>query len=219
MNLKTISGGKRLLFCYERLCDCDLRVVERQMAGRKFDSALMLGTARRCRYGCPYVVVCSPLSGLTPFPTSFWLTCPWLCHFIGSVESDGGVGQLERWLETHKRAWGKWDSYYHFDFDHRLAKMALLSPNRLYLLRRFRPKVFDRLCRNGTGGTRHDPGSPIRVKCIHLQTASWLAFRRHPGEEWLKARGIGQDCGGVMRNLCYGWITPKIAAPSTSLLS
>jgi len=176
------------------------------MAGRKFAPALILGTASRCRWGCPRVIVCSPLKeasfskgvvagggrGFVPFPTSFWLTCPWLARFIGTVESQGGVGDLEQWLKNY--AFREW---LFFDIDHRLARMALLPPSRLKFLRRFKPKIFDRVRRDGVGGIRHN--GPARVKCIHLQAASWLAFRRHPGEEWLKEQGIGQDCDGLSR--------------------
>jgi len=183
-------------------------MVERQMAERKFDSGRIIGTAARCRFGCPRVIVCSPLKGVIPFPTSFWLTCPWLARLIGSVESGGGVSDLERWLEADKRQ-KKHNKNERFDIDHRLARMALLPPARLNFLRRFKPQIFDRLRRGGAGGIRNDrhdgdENSRVRVKCIHLQTASWLAFRRHPGEEWLKERGIGQDCGGAMKKLCLG---------------
>ena len=173
------------------------------MSGRRFDSTLILGTADRCRFGCPRVIVCSPLSGLTPFPTTFWLTCPWLDRFIGAVESEGGVGELERWLEG-RCGEGRRDEWLLFDADHRLARMALLSPDSLDYLQRFKPEVLDRLSSGGVGGIRYDGSSPIRVKCIHLQAASWLAFRRHPGEEWLAARGVGQDCGGAMKRSCIG---------------
>ena len=197
MNFKTVWGGKRLLFFYEAPNPWDLRVIERLMGGRKFDPGLILGTANRCRFGCPRVIVCSPLMGIAPFPTSFWLTCPWLMRFIGTVESGGGVGELERWLENRAR-----DEWLLFDMDHRLARMTLLPPGVLNYLRRFKPKVFDRLRRDGVGGVRYDRNSFIRVKCIHLQAASWLAFRRHPGAEWLNARGVGQDCEGVMKKFC-----------------
>jgi len=133
-----------------------------------------------------------------------------LTRFIGTLESSGGVGELERWLETHqkhkKHAYREW---LNFDIDHRLTRMALLPPNVLNFLRRFKPKIYDRLRRDGVGGIRYGPEvlrsngySPVRVKCIHLQAASWLALRRHPGEEWLEAHGIKQDCGGEMRELC-----------------
>ena len=202
MNLIAVSGGGRLLFFYESLRLSDLHIVERQMAARKFDPAPVLGTADRCRFGCPRVVVSSPLSAeAVPFPTSFWLTCPWLRHLIGTIESGGGVSELERWLESREKIRVR-SEWLLFDTDYRLARMSLLPPSRLDYLRCFKPKIFDRLFRDGIGGTRYQPESPIRVKCIHLQTASWLAFRRHPAEEWLRSRGVGQDCGGAMRELC-----------------
>jgi len=200
MNLKTVFGGKRLLFFYEQFRPSDFRVVERQMGKRKFDSRLILGTANRCRFGCPRVVICSPLSGGAPFPTSFWLTCPWLSRFAGTAEAAGGVGELERWLENHAAS-----EWLLFDMDHRLARMALLPPHTLDFLRRFKPNIFDRLRCDGLGGIRYDGRSSVRVKCIHLQTASWLAFGRHPGEEWLKAHGILGDCG---RNACLTLHSP-----------
>jgi len=189
MSLKKILGGKRLLFFYERINGQDLRVVKRQMSERNFDPAIILGSAARCRHGCPRVIVCSPLAGATPFPTSFWLTCPWLSRLAGKIESSGGVGELERWLVDHAPF-----EWLLFNMDHRLARLSLMPPAKLDFLRRFKPGVFDRLRRGGVGGTRYDEGSPIRVKCIHLQIASWLALRRHPGEEWLAAHGAGQDC-------------------------
>jgi len=198
----------RLLFFYETIRPSDLRVVERQMAERKFNSGLILGTANRCRFGCPRVIICSPLKGEAPFPTSFWLTCPWLSRLIGNVESHGGVSDLERWLEADKKQ-KKHKKNERFDVDHRLVRMALLPPSRLNFLRRFKPQIFDRLRRGGVGGIRHEPDgggagiSPVRVKCIHLQVASWLALRRHPGEEWLKERGLGQDCSGEMKSFCH----------------
>ena len=197
MSLKTVSGGKRLLFFYESISVSDFRVVERQMSERKFDPTLILGVADHCPFGCPRVVVCSPLAGVTPFPTSFWLTCPWLSRVAGKLESSGGVGELERWIASHSAL-----EWLLFDIDHRLARLSLLPPAELNFLRRFRPRIFDRLRRDGVGGTRYDAGSTVRVKCIHLQIASWLAFRRHPGEEWLTAHSADQDCGGAMKGLC-----------------
>ena len=213
----TSQGGKRLLFFYEKLLPRDTRVIEWQMRGRRFDPALILGTAGRCRFGCPRVVVCSPLlslpsrplpfRSLAPFPTLFWLTCPWLSRRAGAAEADGGVGELARWIE--RRAFHEWLS---FNMDHQRIRLALLGQPSLNFLRRFRPKIFDRLRRGGVGGVRHEGGSPCegsspceggnpaRVKCIHLQTASWLALHRHPAAEWLEIHGLGRDCGGAIKN-------------------
>ena len=199
MTLHTIWGGERLLFFYEKPRPSDLRAVSQQMRGHKFDPSLILGTANRCRFGYPRVIVCSPLQAFVPFPTSFWLTCPWLLRHIGTVEAEGGVSELERWIK--RRALQDW---LFFNEDHRLIRIALLSPDTLDYLRRFRPKIFDSLGNVGVGGIRCDTNGPVRVKCIHLQTASWLTLGRHPGEEWLKVRGADGDCGGRMRDMCEG---------------
>ena len=77
-----------------------------------------------------------------------------------------------------------------------------MSPLVRDLLRRFRPAVWDCLRQAGVGGTRY--GSEIRVKCLHLQTASWLALSRHPGAAWLRGEGLGEGCRGAMASLCRG---------------
>ncbi|MDR1622756.1 MAG: DUF501 domain-containing protein [Synergistaceae bacterium] len=191
-------GGKRLPFFYEKLRPSDSLSISRQMQGRKFDPALILGTANRCRFGCPRVIVCSPLRALAPFPTSFWLTCPWLVRRAGAIEAAGGVGELERWIE--RRAPVEWIS---FNLDHQRLRLALLPGAALNFLRRRVPRVFRRLRSGGVGGIQYDKKNRrVHVKCIHLQIASWLALRRHPGEPWLEAQNAGQDCRGSMENLC-----------------
>ena len=54
------------------------------MEGRRFDPSLVLGTGPRCRFGGVRVLVCAPLAGLRPFPTTFWLVCPWLVRRAGA---------------------------------------------------------------------------------------------------------------------------------------
>ncbi|MDR2175455.1 MAG: DUF501 domain-containing protein [Synergistaceae bacterium] len=153
------------------------------MRGRKFGEARILGTANRCRFGFPRVIVCAPLRDMSvPFPTSFWLTCPRLVRSLGEAESRGGVRELARWIELH--APREWISY---NILHQRLRLALLSEPELRFLRRFRPGLLKGL-RGGVGGLRFGAERQIHVKCLHLQAASWLALRRHPGAPWLAAR-------------------------------
>ena len=44
--------------------------------------------------------------------------------------------------------------------------------------------------------------SPCSAKCIHLQTATWLGWMRHPASEWLE-KNIGElDCNGSCNAIC-----------------
>ena len=54
--------------------------------------------AVRCPYGCPAVTEQEPHDeDGRPFPTGFWLTCPYLVTAISRIEAAGGV---ERWTRA-----------------------------------------------------------------------------------------------------------------------
>jgi uncharacterized protein len=70
----------------------DLALVERQLGRRP---RAFRRVVVRCPYGRPAVTEQAPFdeSG-TPFPTTYWLTCPHLGAALARVEAAGGV---ERW--------------------------------------------------------------------------------------------------------------------------
>ena len=49
----------------------------------------------RCSYGYPQVIRVHPVIDGKPFPTLYWLTCPFLSREIGHLEAAGWVKQLE----------------------------------------------------------------------------------------------------------------------------
>jgi hypothetical protein len=53
--------------------------------------------AARCAYGFPAVTEQAPFGDDgAPFPTTYYLTCPWLVAGISRVEAHGGVGRYSR---------------------------------------------------------------------------------------------------------------------------
>lgn len=157
------------------------------MEGHRFDPSLLLGAGARCRFGGVRVLICSPLSpGLKPFPTTFWLLCPFLSRRAGAVEAEGGVRRLGEWL-SEQGLLGQWRAY---NWLHQKLRLELMDPGLRSFLRRFHSGLFKGLRLGGVGGVRGG-----HVKCLHLQTASWLALGYHPGEEWLSGAGLDEDCG------------------------
>ena len=60
----------------------------------------VIGVASRCPGGHPNVVATSPrLSDGTPFPTTFYVTCPSLTGAIGTLEADGLMALMSRRLD------------------------------------------------------------------------------------------------------------------------
>lgn len=104
--------------------------------------------AVRCPHGFPAVAEQAPFAeDGTPFPTTYWLTCPWLRAAIARIEAAGGV---ERWSRTVAA-------------DEALAESVRQAEEEQ---RRLRPEL-----PGGIGGSRRG-GS---LKCLHAHAAFALA--------------------------------------------
>jgi len=79
--------------------DSDLSAVERQI-GRTPRG--VRDVSYRCPCGEPAVVTTAPrLDDGTPFPTTYYVTCPRLTSAIGTLEGDGGMREMEERLADH----------------------------------------------------------------------------------------------------------------------
>ena len=60
-----------------------------------------MNVAVRCPLDLPVVIKVPPhLDDGTPFPTTFWLTCPLAARRIGRLEASGGVKRADARVET-----------------------------------------------------------------------------------------------------------------------
>ena len=104
--------------------------------------------AVRCPHGYPAVTEQAPFGADgKPFPTTYYLTCPWLVAAIARLEAEGGV---ERWSEAAKAD--------------PVLRESLARADREQ--RELRPELDV-----GIGGTR----SPGNLKCLHAHAAFALA--------------------------------------------
>jgi hypothetical protein len=104
--------------------------------------------ACRCVHGYPAVTEQEPFAeDGTPFPTSYWLTCPWLVAAVARIEAAGGV---ERWSERVAE-----EPVLAASLEHADAEQRVLRPE-LHV---------------GIAGSRN----PRRLKCLHAHAAFALA--------------------------------------------
>jgi hypothetical protein len=104
--------------------------------------------AVRCAHGFPAVTEQPAFTDDgEPFPTTYYLTCPWLVAAIARVEAGGGV---ERWSSAAAE-----DPELHASLERADAEQREIRPE------------FDL----GIGGTRH----PENLKCLHAHAAFALA--------------------------------------------
>lgn len=133
----------------------------------------MSAVARRCSHGFPQVVRVHPAVEREPFPTLYWLTCPWLRLRIDRLEADGWIGRLERRLaddpELAERLSAAEASYV-------AERLALLSEAEMEDLRDRR--MLRGLTERGIGGIAERRG----LKCLHLHVGHELAAANPIGE-------------------------------------
>ena len=124
-----------------------------------------------CRFGLPTVVRVDPrLEDGTPFPTTFWLTCPVLRSRIGTLEADRAMVGLNQRLQEEPD----------------LAE-AYAAGHERYVS--FRDHLGDPLPGNpGVGGM------PDHIKCLHVQAAHHLATGDNPIGEWTVDHATPAPC-------------------------
>lgn len=159
--------------------EADIETLKRQTAGRRFDAGIVHAIAARCRHGFPQVIVCRPLteSG-TPFPTVFWLTCPWLDKKCGTLESLQKIAELEKLFNANLPEIVEWHKAYS------RLRISLMGEETAERLKSEKPALWDSLCSTGVGGIAWRE-NPAAVKCLHLQTATMLGGGGHPLFGWL----------------------------------
>ena len=130
--------------------DADLAAVSRQL-GR--EARGVVEVAHRCACGLPDVVRTLPrLPDGTPFPTSFYATCPRLTGAVSTLESSGVMTRMsERLAEDADLA----------------ARYAAAHED--YLARRSELGDVPEIADVSAGGM------PTRVKCLHALVAHALA--------------------------------------------
>ena len=132
------------------VADADLAAVAAQL-GRPSRGTRAVG--HRCPCSLPDVVVTEPrLPDGTPFPTTYYLTCPRAASLIGTLESSGLMRQMEARLAD----------------DPALAA-SYAAAHAAYLADRAELGDVPELAGVSAGGM------PARVKCLHVLAAHALA--------------------------------------------
>ena len=119
-----------------------------------------------CKFGFPQVIKNSPVVGGKPFPTTFWLTCPYLVKEVSRLEEAGYISKFEEILKRNERFRRKYLKAHSFE---RMLRKPFISKNL--------PKgIKKKLLSVGVGGIEN----PLGVKCLHLHLASYLGGVPNP---------------------------------------
>lgn len=160
---------------WEPATDEDLAVVAGQL-GRTPHA--VVAVAARCRFGKPAVVVTGPVvegpgGRPEPFPTTFWLTCPYLVEAVSRLESAGWIARLSREMKASPAALQELRAAH--EGAARLRR-ELMTPALARKLEALSPHALERLASVGVAGSRHFDA----VKCLHAHLADHLGRGANP---------------------------------------
>ena len=148
-----------MLVDHAELREADLVAVREQL-GREPPPAFRV--VARCTGGHPLVIRNAPLGpDGSPFPTTYWLTCPDAVKAVSRVEADGWIGRLNERYEQ--------DVAFRAEVDAAHAEAAAERAEDL-------PEARDW---GGVGGTRRG------IKCLHAHYANHIAGGRDPVGGWV----------------------------------
>jgi hypothetical protein len=141
----------------------------------------------RCAWGHPTVIAVAPtLDDGEPFPTTLWLTCPWLRRGIDLSESEGSPA---RWTARVARDADLAERVLAFDKEYRALRSALGGGS-------------DPCAEVGVAGQ----ADPLAVKCLHARVAAALAGLSDPvgrgALRELSGSGAPAECPD---DLCGAW--------------
>ena len=150
----------------------------------------------RCHLGLPVVTRVPPiLDDGTPFPTTYWLSCPLATRRVGRIESAGGVQAMERHAAGNEEFGAALDAAHR---RYERERDALVPEDAAH-----RPE-------GGVGGAR------AGVKCLHAHYADHAAGNANPvgaaTAPWIEPLDCPRPCvvdgdDGPERN--PQWVEPR----------
>jgi len=132
--------------------------------------------AVRCSYGFPQVICVHPVVQGKPFPTLYWLTCPYLSKEIDHLEAAGWVKRLEARLAQDEALQSQLSAAHR---DYCAQRDRLLSAAERSVLEQ--DGTVRGLIGRGIGGI----SDWQRLKCLHLHVAHEMAAGNPIGRQVL----------------------------------
>jgi hypothetical protein len=136
---------------------------------------------KRCKYGYPVAIQSLPYKKengkILPFPTTFWLTCPYLKREISKLESSGYISKA-RELLNDKDILKKFEEARNITIK---TRMSMVNKDFKY---------YSYLENLGIAGSKND----LFVKCLHVHVANYFKTKINPIGKWVLEKLEKEEC-------------------------
>lgn len=149
-----------------KVSDKNYKIIKKQL-GRKPDN--LLRVAKKCPFSYPAVLLVKPYENSIVFPTTYWLSCPYLVKEVSKIEDTGLIETLTLKLKKDEE-----------------FRLLLKKAHNYYAQKRLKylekdPKdlpdgIENVLVNSGVGGIIDKEG----IKCLHTHLADYLINKFNP---------------------------------------
>lgn len=145
----------------------DLKIILKQLNINKIENINEITV--KCSFGFPQLIKSYPLKNNKPFPTLYWLTCPYLCRISGDLESKNYIDFFQNLVNNDKDFKKQYISAHENDIEERLN---LINED----INNLTENMKNKLIKTGIGGIKNYE----TIKCLHLHIASYLGSNINP---------------------------------------
>ncbi len=146
----------------------DLEIISKQLQLKNMNiqENSIIGIAQRCVYGCPKIVVISPIYECNNLPSfianPIWLSCPYINEKIHKIEDNGFIKKITDFINSDRAQIDSMsDAHAHFYFFRKKIYRWAAFTNY--------PEEMIPLFNKGIGGL----SSAVYLKCLHMHYAHY----------------------------------------------
>ncbi len=140
--------------------------IEREPAG-------LVEVSINCPFGYPAVVKVYPFFNKRVFPTTYWLTCPYLNKAISKLEDQSWIEKIQDKVNNDNALIKKLAKTHE---NYAQIRMAMLSQEEIDQIKEISEDIIYTLKHSGVGGIKEKKG----IKCLHTHTADYLVNKENP---------------------------------------
>lgn len=148
----------------------------------------LVEVSTRCPFGYPAVIKVHPFFNNRVFPTTYWLTCPYLNKKISKLEDKGWIEKIQKKINDDENLKEKLNEAHNY---YAQIRMSMLSEEEINEIKEISKDIIYTLKYSGVGGIKDKKG----IKCLHTHTADYLVNKNNPvGEIVFKKIGWTKKC-------------------------
>lgn len=150
--------------------DRRIKIIEKQI-DRKPEG--MVEVTVECPFGYPAVIKVYPFFNGRVFPTTYWLTCPYLQKEISVLEDKGWITKMQKIVDNDKAVAQALKSSHE---DYAKERFGMLDSREKEKMKEISDDIYKTLKKSGIGGVKDKKG----IKCLHTHVADFLVNRDNP---------------------------------------